>query len=58
MFTNLLKAAVATALTPVAVVVDVVVLPIVAADPNKGMFDTTKSMLNKVGDNINKALEK
>lgn len=58
MFTNLLKAAVATVLTPAAVVVDVLILPITSSDLSKGPFDNTKAMLDRVGKNVNKALEK
>ena len=57
MFGNLLKAAVATVLTPVALVVDVVSLPKTANDLTSGPFDNTEKMLNSIGDNITKALK-
>lgn len=57
MFSNLFKAAVATALTPVAVVVDIVKLPVTADDHRRSPFEETNKMLESVGDNISKALK-
>ena len=57
MFGNLLKAFVATALTPAAIVIDVVKLPITSEDPHRSAFEQTEKMLESVGDNISKALD-
>jgi hypothetical protein len=46
MLTNLTKAAVAVAVTPVAVVADLVTLPASSCDLNRGAFDKTASVLN------------
>lgn len=56
MFGNLLKAAVATVLTPVAVVIDIVKLP-VTAEVGRDPFEQTEGMMKSVGDNIKKALK-
>lgn len=55
-FEDLTKAAVATVVTPVALVADVLTLPASAMDPNRGAFDRTEAMLDAVGDNLNKAV--
>lgn len=56
MFTNLLKAAVAVVVTPVALVADIVTLPASAEDLHRGPFDRTASMLKTAADNVNKAV--
>lgn len=57
MLTNLLKAAVALAVTPVAVVADVLTLPASAEHPTRGAFDRTGQMLKAVGDNMKEAVK-
>lgn len=57
MLEGLAKATVAVALTPVAVVADVVTLPASADDPRRGPFDRTANMLETAGDNIKEALQ-
>lgn len=57
MFENLLKAVVATALTPVAVVVDIVKIPVTSSDHRRSAFEQTEKMLESVGGNISKALK-
>lgn len=58
MIGNILKAAVATALTPVAVVIDVVRLPVTSSDPHLdvGPFDATGYLCKAAKDNIKEAL--
>jgi hypothetical protein len=56
MIGNLAKAAVAVALTPVALMVDVVTLPLSAMDLHAGPFDRTKVLLNSTGENVHKAI--
>ncbi|MFA5897814.1 MAG: hypothetical protein WC829_01745 [Hyphomicrobium sp.] len=58
MIGNLLKAAVAVAVTPVALVVDFVTLPASADDPSRGPFDRTAKMLEAVGENVTEAIAK
>lgn len=58
MIGNLFKALIATALTPAALVIDVVKLPITSEDPHRSAFEQTESMLESVGDNISEALKK
>lgn len=57
MLGNLTKAAVAVALTPVAVVADVVTLPASAEDPRRGPFDKTGALLKAAGENIKQAVK-
>ena len=57
MLENLTKAAVAVALTPVALAVDIVTLPSSACDIHKGPFDKTGDLLKAAGENIYKAVE-
>lgn len=47
--TNLAKAAAAVAITPVAVVADVVTLPASSMDPHRGPFDRTAKVLDAAG---------
>lgn len=56
MLTNLTKAAVATALTPVAVAVDIVKLPSTAYN-NEPAFGETEKMLKTAGECVEKAVE-
>lgn len=56
MLTNLTKAAVATALTPVAVAVDVVKLPSTALN-NEPAFGATAKMLETAGECVEKAVK-
>jgi hypothetical protein len=56
MIGNLAKAAAAVALTPVALVVDVVTLPSSAMDLQAGPFDRTKALLSSAGENAHKAI--
>jgi hypothetical protein len=54
--TNLTKAAVAVVATPVALVVDVVKLPVTAFE-DRDPFTNTSKMLNSVGKSVSKAVE-
>lgn len=54
--TNLAKAAVAVAVTPAAVLVDVLTLPASSMDPHRGPFDRTAKMANAAGRCITEAL--
>lgn len=56
MFTNLLKATVSVALTPVAFVADVFTLP-ASADNNTPAFEKTGQLLKNAGDCVNEALK-
>lgn len=58
MLGSLTRAVVAVALTPVAVVVDVVTLPASAERGDDHPFQCTGSLLNSAGKNIIKAVEK
>jgi hypothetical protein len=58
MIANLLKAAVAVVLTPVAVVADVVTLPASAEDYRRWPFDKTAALLKAAGDNVMEAVKK
>jgi len=53
---NLAKAAVATVVTPVAVVADVVRLP-VTADNNSSAFELTEKSLEGIAKNLSKAID-
>jgi hypothetical protein len=57
MLTNLTKAAVSVALTPVAVVVDVITLPVSAEHPTKGAFDNTSALLKNAGKQVSEAVK-
>ena len=57
MFGNLMKAAVAVALTPVAVVVDLVTLPVSAERGDDHPFGRTTKLLNSAGKNVEKAID-
>lgn len=57
MFGNLFKAAVGVVLTPVAVAVDIVKIPVTSDDHRRSAFEQTEKMLESVGDNISKALD-
>lgn len=54
---NLAKAAVATVLTPVAVVADVLTLPASSMDPHRGPFDRTEAMLKSAGECFQEAIK-
>jgi hypothetical protein len=56
LLTNLAKAAVAAALTPVAVVADVLTLPASSLDPHRGPFDRTEHMVAACGKCITEAI--
>ena len=56
MFGNLLKAVVAVAASPVALVVDIFTLPESSCSINKGAFDRTGALLKAAGDNVMKAV--
>ena len=56
MFGSLLKAAVAVAVSPIAVVVDVVTLPATAFE-NKDAFHRTSALLESAGKNVMKAVD-
>lgn len=55
--TNLTKAAVAVAVTPVALVADIVTLPASAEDPRRGPFDNTAGTLGAALDNLKEAIK-
>jgi hypothetical protein len=55
LLTNLTKAVVSVALTPVAIVADVVRLPITAEDIHGEAFGLTEKLLNNAASNINDA---
>ena len=57
MLGNLIKAAVAVAAAPVALVVDIVTLPASAEHPTRGAFDRTTAMLDAAGDNMKQAVK-
>jgi hypothetical protein len=52
---KLLKAAIATTLTPVAIIADIATLPSSAYN-NKHPFQKTKEMINIVNDNVKKTI--
>lgn len=56
MLENLTKAAIAVAVTPVALVVDVVTLP-ASAEPGREPFERTGNLLKSAGENISKAVD-
>jgi hypothetical protein len=55
MFALIIKAVVAVAVSPVALVVDIVTLPASAFD-NKDAFHRTGALLKSAGDNVMKAV--
>lgn len=55
LLSNLTKAAVSVALSPVALAVDIVTLPASAEDPKRGAFDRTAKLLDAAGSAIVKA---
>jgi len=57
MLTNLTKAAVAVAVSPVALAVDIVTLPDSASSLDKGPFDRTAKVLGAAGDAVSKAIK-
>lgn len=57
MFTKLFKATIAVALSPVALVVDVVTLPASAEKRGAGPFDRTSDLLKTAGKNIKDAIK-
>lgn len=57
MIEKLTKAAVAVALTPVAVVVDVVTLPATSCDLHRGPFDNTGNLLKSAAKNVEEAIK-
>lgn len=56
MLGNLLKAAVAVTLSPVALVVDIVTLP-ASAEADNGAFDRTAVLLKSAGENVRQAVK-
>lgn len=56
LLSNLAKAAVAVAVTPVAAAVDFVTLPDSACDPSRGMFDRTTRKLQQAADALDEAV--
>lgn len=54
---NLAKAAVSVALTPVALAVDIVKLPATTLDPHKRPFEETEGMLGNAGDCVKEAIK-
>lgn len=57
LLSGLTKAAVSVALTPVALVVDVVTLPASAEDYRKGPFDNTAALLKNAGKQVGEAIK-
>jgi hypothetical protein len=57
MLEKLTKATVAVALTPIAVVVDVVSLPATSMDLKRGAFDNTEKLLKSAAQNVEDALK-
>ena len=57
LLSNLTKAAVAVAVTPVTATVDFLTLPDSACDPNKGMFDRTAKKLQQAADALDEAVK-
>lgn len=55
--TNLTKAAIAVAATPLAVTADVLTLPASSFDPHRGAFDRTAKLLDAAGDCFNEAIK-
>lgn len=57
LLTNLVKAAVAVAASPVAATVDLVTLPASSLDPQRGPFDRTADLLKTAGECIDEAVK-
>jgi len=57
LLTNLTKAAVATALVPVAVVADIVSIPASSCDPNSEPFKHTSNILGAASECVMKAVK-
>lgn len=57
LLSNLAKAAVAVAVTPVAIVADVLTLPESSCDPHRGAFDKTAKTLNQAAEAFNEAVK-
>jgi len=55
MLSNIAKAAVAMAVSPVALVADILTLPDSASDPHRGPFERTGAMLKRAGECIEEA---
>lgn len=57
MLSKLTKATVAVALSPVALVVEIVTLPASSCDYTRGPFDRTAKLLDSAGRNVVKAVK-
>lgn len=59
MIGNLLKAAIGVAISPAAVAIDVITIPISSSDPDPrvGPFDRSAKVFGSIGDNIKKAID-
>jgi len=57
MLEKLTKAAVSVALTPVAVVVDTVMIPFDASSSNPDAYSRTANLLKNAGENVSKAID-
>lgn len=53
---SLTKAAVAVAVTPIDLAIDVVTLPASSMDPHRGPFERTGKRLEQVAQNVNDAV--
>ena len=57
LISGLTKAAVSVALSPVALVVDIVTLPASSEHPTKGAFDNTAALLKNAGKQASEAVK-
>lgn len=57
MLLNLSKAVVSVAVAPVALVADIVTIPVSASEPNTGPFDRTAALLKNAGDCVEAAVK-
>jgi hypothetical protein len=57
MLTNITKAAVAIAVSPVAIVADVLTLPASSMDPHRGAFDRTAAVFKAAGECATEAIK-
>jgi hypothetical protein len=57
MLSNLAKAAVSVAVTPVTAAVDILTIPDSACDPHKGVFDRTAKKLQQAADALDEAVK-
>ncbi len=57
MLSNLAKAAVSVAVTPVTAAVDILTIPDSACDPHKGVFDRTAKKFQQAADAIDEAVK-